>query len=228
MTRGQRRRERIAADPELERRVRVEIFRRIGYYPTETSEHSSEYLSWFLRADAQVERFRIEPLQYIGISRDNVAEFEQARTLLAASADLPLEGGASEYAPQIIHSVVTGTPREVHVNVPNDGLIDNLPARAAVEVPALVDAGGVRPVPMGALPPQCAALNRTYLSVAELTVEAARTGDPRLVRQAVLVDGNASSSLTPDRIWDLCDELTAAHGDLLPERLRVAVPASSL
>jgi alpha-galactosidase len=91
-----------------------------------------------------------------------------------------------------------------------------------------VDAAGVRPVPMGALPPQCAALNRTYLSVAELTIEAARTGDPRLVRQAVLVDGNASSSLTPDRIWDLCDELTAAHGDLLPEALRVAVPASSL
>jgi alpha-galactosidase len=221
-------RDRIAADPELERRVRVEIFRRIGYYPTETSEHSSEYLPWFLRSDAQVERFRIEPLQYIGISRDNVAEFEQARALLAAGADLPLEGGASEYAPQIIHSVVTGTPREIHVNVPNAGLIDNLPAGAAVEVPALVDAAGVRPVPMGALPPQCAALNRTYLSVAELTIEAARTGDPRLVRQAVLVDGNASSSLTPDRIWDLCDELTAAHGDLLPEPLRVAVPASSL
>ncbi len=213
--------ERIAQDPELERRVRVEMFRRIGYYPTETSEHSSEYLSWFLRSDEQIEKFRIEPLQYIGISRENVAEFEQAQRLLADGADLPLEGGASEYAPQIIHSVLTGTPREIHVNVPNRGLIDNLPAGAAVEVPALVDASGVAPVAMGPLPVQCAALNRTYLSVAELTVEAVRTGDPRLVRQAVLVDGNASSTLTPEQIWDLCNELTAAHGDLLPENLRV-------
>ncbi|HEY0188130.1 MAG TPA: alpha-glucosidase/alpha-galactosidase [Cellulomonas sp.] len=218
----------IAADPGLERRVRVEIFRRIGYYPTETSEHSSEYLSWFLRSDAQVEHFRIEPLQYIGISRENVAEYERTRALLAADADLPLEGGASEYAPQVIHSVVTGTPREVHVNVPNTGLIDNLPAGAAVEVPALVDGSGVHPVAMGALPPQCAALNRTYLSVAELTIEAARTGDPRLVRQAVLADGNASSSLTPAEIWQLCDELVTAHGELLPEPLRALLPAGAL
>ena len=221
-------RARIAEDPELERRVRVEIFRRIGYYPTETSEHSSEYLSWFLRSDEQVERFRIEPLQYIGISQDNVAEFEQARTLLAAGSPLPLEGGASEYAPQIIHSIVTGTAREIHVNVPNHGLIDNLPAGAAIEVPALVDASGVTPIAMGALPVQCAALNRTYLSVAELTIEAVRTGDPRLVRQAVLVDGNASSTLTPAQIWDLCDEMVVAHGDLLPEPLRAPLPASTM
>jgi alpha-galactosidase len=213
-------RERIAADPELERRVRVEIFRRIGYYPTETSEHSAEYLSWFLRDDAQVERFRIEPLQYIGISRENVAEYEQARTLLDAGEDLPLEGGASEYAPQVIHSILTGTTREIHVNVPNLGLIDNLPTGAAVEVPARVDGSGVVPIAMGPLPVQCAALNRTYLSVAELTVEAVRTGDPRLVRQAVLVDGNASSTLTPAQIWDLCNDLVVAHGDLLPEPLR--------
>ena len=32
--------ERIAADPELRRRVRVDMYRRLGYYPTETSEHS--------------------------------------------------------------------------------------------------------------------------------------------------------------------------------------------
>lgn len=214
-------RAKIADDPELERRVRVEMFRRIGYYPTETSEHSSEYLSWFLRDDEQVERFRIEPLQYIGISRENVAEYEQAKTLLRDGSDLPLEGGASEYAPQVIHSILTGTTREIHVNVPNHGLIDNLPAGAVVEVPAHVDGNGLVPIAMGPLPVQCAALNRTYLSVAELTVEAVRTGDPRLVRQAVLVDGNASSTLTPAQIWDLCNELVTAHGDLLPEPLRV-------
>jgi alpha-galactosidase len=73
---------------------------------------------------------------------------------------------------------------------------------------------------MGALPPQCAALNRTYLSVAELAIDAMRTGSKERVRQAVLVDGNASSTLTPEQIWALCDELTAAHGDLIPEPLR--------
>jgi alpha-galactosidase len=216
-------RDRIRADPGLERRVRVEIFRRIGYYPTETSEHSSEYLSWFLRSDAQIERYRLEPLEYVGISRENLAELERAKRTLAAGGELELEEGASEYAPQIIHSLVTGTRREVHVNVPNRGLIDNLGQDAVVEVPAVVDGSGIAPVPMGALPIQCAAVNQAYVSVGRLTVEAARTGDPLLVRQAALVDPNASSTLTPEQIWALCDELTAAHGDLLPEALRGSV-----
>ncbi|MBL0885519.1 alpha-glucosidase/alpha-galactosidase [Myceligenerans indicum] len=221
-------RDRIRDDPELARRVRVEIFRRIGYYPTETSEHSSEYLSWFLRSDAQIARYRIEPLEYIGISRENLAELDRAKRTLAAGGELELEEGASEYAPQIIHSIVTGARREVHVNVPNLGLIDNLAQDAVVEVPAVVDGSGVTPLAMGALPVQCAAVNQAYVSVGRLTVEAARTGDPLLVRQAALMDPNTASTLTPEQIWAVCDELTAAHGDLLPEALRAAVPAGAL
>jgi len=222
-------RETIAAQPELERRVRVEMFRRLGYFPTETSEHSSEYLSWFLRSDEQIERFRIEPLQYIGISEENVGEFETAQRLLAAGSDLPLEEEyGAEYAPQVIHSVVTGQPRVIHGNVANNGLIDNLPHGAVVEVPVTVDADGLHPHAVGSLPVQLAAQNRPYLSVAELTVEAARTGNPLLIRQAVLMDPNANSTLTPEQIWQLCNDLVAAHGDLLPEPLREAIPANAL
>ena len=215
----------IAADPELSRRVRVEMYTRLGYYPTETSEHSSEYLSWFLRSDAQIEKFRLKPLEYIGISEDNLAEFHAAQASLETGAELELMDGsdAAEYAPQIIHSVLTGTPREIHVNTVNRGLISNLPQGAVVEVPASVGAGGVEPIAVGAIPTQGAALNRTYLSVAELTIEAALTGSRELVKQAVLVDGNASSSLTPDRIWELCDAMFEAHAAVLPRSLGGAV-----
>jgi alpha-galactosidase len=218
-------RQRILDEPELQRRVRVEMFERFGYYPTETSEHSSEYLPWFLRSDEQIAKYRIEPLQYIGISERNVQEFEDARASLASGAELPLsDHGAAEYAPLIIHSMVTGAERVIHVNVPNNGLIDNLPAGAAVEVPATIGAGGLTPHAVGALPLQCAAQNRNYVSVAELAVAAARTGDPALVRQAVLMDPNANSTLVPEQIWAMCNDLVAAHGDLLPEPLRVQLP----
>ena len=221
-------RERIRQDPELERRVRVEVFRRVGAYPTETSEHSSEYLSWFLRSADQIERFRLRPLEYVGISEENVAEFEAAERALADGAPLELEQGAAEYAPQVIHSLVTGTEREIHANVVNHGLIDNLPDGCVVEVPTTVGAGGVTPQPMGSLPTVAAALNRSYVSVNELTIRAAREGDPMALRQAVLVDPNASSTLTPAQIWDLCNELVAAHGDLLPEPLRVQLDPSAI
>jgi len=215
----------IAADPELSRRVRVEIYKRIGYYPTETSEHSSEYLSWFLRSDDQIARFRLEPLQYIGISEENLAEFHAAQASLETGADLELMDGsdAAEYAPQVIHSMLTGTEREIHVNVVNRGLIDNLPEGAVVEVPATVGTAGVAPIAVGAIPSPGAALNRSYLSVAELTVEAALTGDRELVKQALLADPNASSTLTPDRLWELCDAMFAAHAAVLPRSLGGAV-----
>lgn len=222
-------RERIERDAELRRRVRVEIFRRIGYYPTETSEHSSEYVSWFLRDEAQIERFRLQPLEYLGISERNVAAYERMRDAVHAGADPlavapPLEDEAGvEYAPQVIHSIVTGTAREIHVNVPNDGLIPELPETAVVEVPATVDAAGVHPIPPPGLPAAGLALNRASVDVARATIAAARDGDPVALRQAVLLDPNASSSATPEQIWAACDELVAAHGDLLPAGLRERV-----
>jgi alpha-galactosidase len=220
--------ERIAADEQLRRRVRVDLYRRFGYYPTETSEHSSEYLPWYLHHDAEIERLRIPVGDYLGISEQNVAEYEATRKALAAGEPLPTpadgedDGTVTEYAPQVIRSMVTGPPCTIYGNVPNHDLIPNLPAGQTVEVPCLVDAFGVRPLRAGPLPPQCAALNRSFLNPVGLTVAAAVEGDPRLVRAAAMTDPNAAASLTLDQIWQLCDALVAAHGDLLPEPLRVA------
>ncbi|GMA95260.1 hypothetical protein GCM10025881_20840 [Pseudolysinimonas kribbensis] len=213
-------RDAIRADPGLERRVRVEVMKRIGYYPTESSLMTADYLPWFLRSDEQIERFRLEPLKYIDISLHNIAEFEEAQAALDAGRPLPFEDeGATEYAPLVIHSILTGTEREIHANVVNDGYVTNLPDGAVVEVPSLVDGSGVHPIRFGDIPAAGAALDRTYLSVAALTIEAARTGNPEMVRQAVLIDPNASSTLTPEQIWTLCDQLTEAHADLLPSSL---------
>jgi alpha-galactosidase len=216
--------ERIATDPELRRRVRVDMYRRLGYYPTETSEHSSEYVPWYLHDPREIERLRIPIDDYLGISAENVAEYEQTRAILAAGGTIPLQHEATEYAPQVIHSIVTGETRTIHGNVVNRDLITNLPRGAAVEVPCTVDRLGVHPQHVGALPPQCAALNSSFLAVGELTVRAALEGDPRMVRQAVMMDPNASATLPVDDIWRLCDAMTEAHGDLLPEALRGSYP----
>ncbi|GAA5059281.1 alpha-galactosidase [Thermocatellispora tengchongensis] len=212
----------VEADPELRRRVRVEMYRRLGHYPTETSEHSAEYLPWLLRHDAEIDRLRIPVGEYVRISEENTREYKRTRDAVRHGAELPVEG-TGEYAPQIIHSVVTGEPRVVYGNVVNDGLIANLLPGCVVEVPCAVDASGVRPTRIGELPPQCAALNRTYVSVNELTVRAAREGRPEHVRHAVMIDPNASATLSLDDIWRMCDDLTRAHGDLLPEALRTTL-----
>ena len=212
--------ERIAADPELRRRVRVDMYRRLGFYPTETSEHSSEYVPWYLHHPSEVERLRLNVGEYVDISAENLAEYHRVREQLARSERLEVRSEATEYAPQVIHSLETGTTRVISANVANLDLISNLPDGFAVEVPTVLDALGAHPVRVGDLPPQCAAVNRSYIGPAELAVRAAVDGDPRLVRAAAMVDPNAAASLTVEQIWELCDALVAAHGTLLPEALR--------
>jgi alpha-galactosidase len=210
----------LAKTPQLRRRVRMDMYARLGYFPTETSEHSSEYLPWYLHDDAEIERLRIPVGDYLRISAGNVAEYRATRASLLAGEPLDVSRDATEYAPQVIHSVTTGTLRRIHGNVANHGLISNLPEGYAVEVPCVVDRLGVRPERVGALPVQCAALNRSFVSVGQLTVGAAIDGDPRMIRQAAMVDPNTAATLSVDAIWALCDDMVEAHRDLLPVTLR--------
>jgi alpha-galactosidase len=212
----------IDRDAELRRRVRVDMYRRLGFYPTETSEHSSEYVPWYLHHASEVERLRLPVGEYLRIVEENVASYEQTRDALKAGEPVLVEG-TLEYAPQVIHSIVTGTPRTIYGNVPNTGLITNLQTGAVVEVPCLVDGSGVQPTSVGALPPQCAALNRSYLNVAELAVKAAMDEDPRAIRQALMVDPATAAALPVERIWNLCDDLVVAHSNYLAPALKLTV-----
>jgi alpha-galactosidase len=209
----------IDASPDLQRRVRVELLRRFGYFPTESSEHSAEYVPWFMRHDDQVEHYRIFVGDYLARSEENLAELDSLQRQLATEAQLDLTP-ADELASQFIHSVETGAKREIYVNVRNDGLISNLPPDCCVEVPCDLSLGAAKPRAVGALPVQLAALNRTFLNVVELTVAAALTGSRDHVYQAALLDPNTSGTLTTSQTVAMCDELLAAHSDLMPPGLR--------
>jgi alpha-galactosidase len=210
----------VDADPDgLGRRVRVEIFKRFGYFPTESSEHSSEYVPWFLRHDDQIERFRILVDDYVFRSDENLEEYERTKAALDAGEALEIEP-TSELASEIVHSMETGVPRQVSCNVRNGGLIDGLPEDACVEVPCLVDKNGVQPTRIGAIPPQTRALNQAFASVVELTVHAALEERRDLVYQAALLDPNTAATLTTDEIVALVDDLLEAHGDLIPRGIR--------
>lgn len=210
----------IEQEPELRRRVRVDMYRRLGWYPTETSEHSSEYVPWYLHDPREIERLRIPVGDYLGISAGNAADIEALIPQVAAGVYVEPDEDAVEYAPQVIHSMVTDTRRTIQANVANAGLIDNLPEGSGVEVPCVLTAAGAQPQAVGALPSPCAALNRSFLSVVELTVRAAVEARPEFVRHAMMVDPNTAATLRVDDIWRLADDMVTAHGDRLAEPLR--------
>ncbi len=198
-------------------RVRYEMLRRLGYFVTESSEHFSEYVPWFIKRDRPdlIDRFNIPLDEYIRRCEVQIAEWEAQRQALEGGAALSVQR-SDEYAAQIIHSQETGTPRVIYGNVPNSGLIDNLPQGCCVEVPCLVDKNGIQPVKVGALPPHLAALMQTNINVQALAVEAALTCKREHIYHAAMLDPHTAAELDLDQIWALVDELIAAHGDLLP------------
>jgi alpha-galactosidase len=197
--------------------VRHEIMKRFGYYITESSEHLSEYLPYFIKAQHPdlIDKFNIPLDEYPRRCERQIAGWEKLRDKLVADPTLTHKR-TNEYASYIMEAVVTNKPTKIGGNVINNGLITNLPGEACVEVPCLVDATGVNPVYIGKLPEQLAALNRTNINPQLLTIEAAATLRKEHIYHAAMLDPHTSAELTLDAIVSMCDDLIEAHGDYLP------------
>ncbi|MBC8504596.1 MAG: alpha-glucosidase/alpha-galactosidase [Anaerolineales bacterium] len=229
-------------------RVRYDLFKRLSYFVTESSEHLSEYVPWYIKRHRPdlIERFNIPLDEYLFRCQAQIHAWDFAQEYLDDPDKSPLSSlekrlaeipgmptirqesiqsyqkidGVShsvEYAGQIIHSIETGTPRTIYGNVPNLGLIKNLPQDCCVEVPCLVNQNGVQPTQIGSLPPQLAALMQTNINVQALTVEAALTGKREHIYHAAMLDPHTAAELDLDQIWALLDELIEAHGEWLPD-----------
>jgi len=198
--------------------VRYEMFRRLGYFVTESSEHFSEYVPWFIKRDRPdlLEEFHIPIDEYIRRCELQIARWEEMRAQMEdPNTTVPVRR-SHEYGSGIIHSMETGELRVIYGNVPNKNLITNLPEGCCVEVPCVVDKNGVQPVAIGQLPPHLAALMQPDLNVQSLTVEAALTQKREHIYHAAMLDPHTAAELSLEQIWNLVDDLIAAHGDMLP------------
>jgi alpha-galactosidase len=198
--------------------VRYEVMDHLGHFVTESSEHFAEYVPWFIKPHRPdlVERFRVPLDEYPRRCEEQIAEWEGQDL-----ADLPPPAPSREYAATIMDAVVTGRPAVIYGNVPNHGLVLDLPQGCAVEVPCLVDANGVQPTPVTDIPPQLTALMQTNVNVQRLTVEALLTENPEHVRHAAMLDPRTAATLDLRQIRQLVDDLLAAHGDWIPAWARV-------
>lgn len=193
-------------------RVRYEMFKRLGYFVTESSEHFSEYVPWFIKRDRPdlIEQFNIPLDEYIRRCERQITGWEALRKKYEGNDPVEITR-SKEYGSLIIHSMETGQPRVIYGNVSNTSLIDNLPQGCCVEVPCLVDKAGVQPTKIGTIPPHLAALMQSNINVQSLTVEAALTGKREHVYHAAMLDPHTAAELDLDQIWSLVDDLLEAH-----------------
>jgi len=202
------------------------MFLALGYYVSESSGHNSEYTWWFRKRPALIREY-CTPRKYSnwnpgehafilkGYRKARATWKKQTRHWLARGAPFDLKRG-HEYAAPIINARLGGEPFVFNGNVPNTGLIDNLPHDACVEVPVLAHGAGLSPLHVGPLPPQCAALNNASIAVEEMAVEAALTGDPRLVYQAICYDPLSAAVLSLSEIRKMVQEMLLKNRRHLP------------
>lgn len=200
-------------------KVRFELMRHLGWFVSESSEHTAEYTPYFLRRDDQIAAYDVPVDEYVRRSERNLGRYQETRRKLLNGETFSLERSA-EYGSVIIHAMLTGAPQLIYGNVENTRLIENLPDGCCVEVPVVVDRNGLRPCHVGNLPPELAAHCAPHVFVQDLTVRAALEGSRERVYRAAVLDRHAGSVLSLNEIRAMVDELMEAHGDAMPAGIR--------
>lgn len=214
---GQAPKENIHGNPRCRNIVRYEMFKKLGYFVTESSEHFAEYTPWFIKPGRQdlIERYQVPLDEYPKRCVEQLANWQKELEEYKAADRIEIKQ-SNEYASSIMNALWTGEPDVIYGNVRNDGLIDNLPQGCCVEVACLVDANGIRPTKVGRLPSHLAALMQTNINVQTLLTEAILTENKEYVYYAAMMDPHTAAVLGIEEIYALVDELIAAHGDWLP------------
>ena len=209
-------------------KVRNEMFLAFGYYVTESSGHNSEYNAWFRKRPDLIQKYCLDTTENTGWNPGEYAFIlkhylkrekgwkKEIIEWLDNKEPLNLTRG-HEYAASIINAWLGGDAFQFNGNVPNTGLITNLPEGCCVEIPVFATRGKLNPVYVGALPPQCAALTNLQVNVEEMAVEAALTGDPSQVYYAIANDPLTSAVLSLAEIRDMVKAMLKKNEAYLPQ-----------
>lgn len=198
--------------------VRYEIFRRFGYYVTESTQHTAEYTPYFIKRNyprlADSYGVKTEMYKEWGKSQDKY--WDGIKDEFIGNPRLVHER-TKEFASYIMEAIVLDEDYVINGNVLNKNYIGNLPYDSCVEIPCICNGKGITPQKVADLPLQCAALNRTNINVQDLTIEAALTHKKDYIYQAAMMDPHTMAELSIEDIIKLCDEMIDKNIEFIGE-----------
>ena len=204
--------------------VRNEMFLALGYYPTESSGHNSEYNAWFRKRPDMIEKYcthgtNWNPGEYAYILK----EYRNRETTWKGEIEkwfqepVDLKRG-EEYAAYIFNAILgDGEMFKFNGNVRNWNLVENLPYGCCVEVPVLASKRGLEAMHVGKLPPQLALLSGTSAQIEEMAVEGSQAGDKEMIYQAICYDPLTASVCSLQEIRDMVNEMFMQNEEWLPQ-----------
>ncbi|MEK7396928.1 MAG: hypothetical protein AAB116_08330 [Candidatus Poribacteria bacterium] len=209
-------------------RISASLFKIFGAFPAPGDRHVAEFVPYFLNQEADYGRkFGLNLMKAYGQDPDHWNEIRKhldgympVDRYLKRSGEMAISLiTAIENSGFAIRATNTNDPYFKlaryfdAVNIPNYGLVTNLPEGAILEIPATVTHNGIRGVFIGDIPHGIATMISQRLYQQNLIVEAAINGDRQLAIQAMLLDPLVPSLETAEA---MLDELLEAHEDHLP------------
>ncbi|TXT64727.1 MAG: Alpha-glucosidase [Promethearchaeota archaeon] len=175
------------------------ILETYGYIPYTTDSHFGEYIQWAWDvADISgIKEFRDTYMTVIGY------EGKKIRRLIKRGKGARLVKPDEERAIPIIEGILTDSNHiELAVNIPNEGIITNLPEDIVVECPAKISNSGIEGIKLGEYPKGLAGLLRNQASVQDLCVEAVLKKSKKIALQALLADPVVNSHKQAENILE--------------------------
>jgi alpha-galactosidase len=196
------------------------IYERYGVFPAVLDRHVVEFFperfasGGYYGLTLGVDAFSFEEVIRHG---DQVHEemHEQAKGLKALNHQLfERSPGEHEQLIDILQSLYYDERQVFSVNMPNKGAVANLPDHAILELPAVAAGRGFHPLHISDFPELPASIIRKRISVVDLTIKAAITGNRNLFVEALLADGSVTDE---QKALALANDLLEAHRQYLPQ-----------
>ncbi len=219
----------LKADPRLREsdKVRLDLMKAAGgYFMTEESRHTSEYVPYYRKIHDFEEIFKGNDIIGVEHAADYLMQINRQgkyeKSILRAlkRKKLPYKRvPTGEYGPYIINAMETNEPFGFNGNVINKegGLITNLPKGCCVEVPIFADSHGLHPQGGIVLPTVCQALCTSNIMVQKAAVEGVLELDKEKIYHAILLDPNTASICSTTQIREMVEEMFEAEAKWIPK-----------
>ncbi len=203
------------ADVIANNRLKFELFQRFGVLPGASDTHVAEFLPGFVTSASDFGRdWGVHHYGIHGHMQDKATDDKEVAEMLGSREISPWPSG--ELVAELIGGIATGTERQIPMNLPNRGQVENLPHDVVVECIGVTGASGVQPRDTANVGSVLGEYLRQITTSQELTVEAALTGDRTRVIEAMLTD-QLAGHLPYESVIAMTDELLAATAQWLPQ-----------
>ena len=195
--------------------VKLEVLRRFGVLPGAHDSHVAEFMPGFVsEANDHGAGWRIHHYGLSGHMADSEGDLADVAQLASATEVSRMPSG--EIVAGVIDGLVTGVARDLPVNMANRGQVTTLPPDVVVETMATIDAAGVNPRDVAAIPGIVGEWVRRVSAAQELTVRAALSGDRNDALAAMLADPMAAR-LPFEKVDAMTSALLESTGRWLPQ-----------